>query len=408
MGLFDLLGINNALAASQLLARASATPDLSRRGFLALGGLTALTVVGCGNSDSGTDANPGTGGSDGGMDVVVPTSLRAEPNTLVELPWAYPSHIGYYTDRILGVGTDQAGVPNQIFEFTPSSPERPVAWTSRLEVEGTRRLNYLTRRASSSRYALTTDAGFYELALGSSPSQNFVDFPAAPAGQVNFGGGAVYAGNKLFVALSSGSIGSDGITVTFGDMGNLLIYDVNGSGVAQTGSRRLRQTGGRNPTGLAMIPGTSTLLILNSGPVLNESPSSSLVLFDTNSESIVDTIPLLNFRAQLSGGLAVSDDGRFAVIGGANGPDVLFVDLDIGSVGARTAVPGTSFHPSVRIDATRGVAYVSDFSGIVGMLDLAERSLIASATVSSGGPSALAGSDLIQLIMNGAMRLYPV
>jgi len=235
-----------------------------------------------------------------------------------------------------------------------------------------------------------------------------VPFPAPSADQINFGGGAVYSGNKLFIALSSGSIGSDGSTVTFGDMGNLLVYDVASSGVAQPSSLRSRQTGGRNPTGLAMVPGTSTLLILNSGPVLNESPGSSLVLFNTDSETIEDTIPLTSFRAQLSGEIAVSGDGRFVVIGGSSGPDVLFVDLQTRSVRARTAVPGTSFHPSVQIDSSRGVAYVSDFSGIVGMLDLAERSLIDSASVASGGPSALAGSDLIQLIMNGATRLYPV
>jgi hypothetical protein len=413
MGLFNLFGLN-ALTAAQTVQTAS-NLEMSRRGFLALGGVTALTLAGCGpSSDTGLDAYGGTGGTDAGGDIVVPTGLGAERDghgdlvKMVNLPWAFPSHIGYYTDRILGVGTDQAGVPNQIFEFLPSSPDRPIAWTSRLEVGGTRRLNYLARRTNGSRYALTTDAGFYELALGSSPSQGFVDFPAAPAGQVNFGGGAVYAGNKLFIALSSGSIGSDGFTVTFGDMGNLLVYDVGSSGAAQQSSRRLRETGGRNPTGLAMIPGTSTLLILNSGPVVNESPQSSLVLFDTNSERILHTIPLINFRAQLSGGIAVSDDGQFAVIGGASGPDVLFVDLDIGSVGARTPIPGTSFHPSVRLDASRGVAYVSDFSGIVGMLDLVERTLIDSAAVGSGGPSALAGSDLIQVIMNGAMRLYPV
>jgi hypothetical protein len=405
--------ITNLLAVTQAT---EATTAMSRRSFLAgLGGLTALSLIGCGTSpETGPDAHGGTGVPDAGGGVGVPTALGVErdssdnPLKIVNLPWAFPSHVGYYTDRILGVGTDQSGVPNQVFEFSPASAERPIPWSTRYAVGGTRRLNYLARREDGDRYALTTDEGFYELLLGSSPNQNFVPFPAAPVGALNFGGGAVYSGNnKLLVALSNGTVGSDGTTVTFGDQGTLLVYDLNSGGTA--GSRRVRPSGGRNPTGLAMIPGTSTLLILNSGPVLNESPQSSLVLFDTNSETVIDTIPFPStFRAQLSGNIAVSDDGRTVVIGSSQGSDVLFVDLQTRSVRARAAVPGTSFHPSIRIDSSRGVAYVSDFSGVVGMMDLAARTLIASQNLGSGGPSALAGSDLIQLIMNGAMRLYPV
>jgi DNA-binding beta-propeller fold protein YncE len=404
MGLFNLFNTPVTQAAPQGM--------LNRREFIALGGITALTLAGCESSPVVPDAHGSVGGSD--ADKPVPAHLNAEDGRFVNFPWA-PSHLVYCTDRILGVGADR------IFDFRPSDSQL----TPRLlfSSTGNEHSGHLARQGTGNRYVRTTNLGFYEILLGATPDESspgkLISFPEPPTGQQNFGGGAVYFGDKLFIALSSGEIDKDYTTVTFGASGTLLVYGTGPDGAVQQGSRRLHPTGGRNPTGLAMIPGTKTLLILNSGPVRNESPASSLVFFDTVSETVMTTIPLNSFRAQLSGDIAVSDDGKRAVIGSSKGSDVLFVDLQARRVADRTSMTGTSFHPSVRIDDSRGVVYVSDFlSGVVAMLNLAKPTLIDSLSLGSkinAGPAVLAGDDLVQSvidrtpeeIVNGAIRLFP-
>ncbi|HSA60381.1 MAG TPA: hypothetical protein VLJ37_11945 [bacterium] len=403
-----LFGINNALAVSQA-ARGLQGQDISRRGFLAgLGGLVAATVVGCGeNANPAARPDGGTGGTDGGLDTGVPTDFGVESG-FAALPSHYPSSLRDDAERLLGVGTaggGMAGDRSHLFSLDPASSLRPIPSSAFLELpeEPSRFLNHLTKRPSGAKAVLTANDGFYELSVGTAPSQRFIAFPSGN----NFGGGAVYAGDKLFVAAANGTVNAD-FTVTFGT-GRILVYPLSASGVAQEGSVRTIDVTGKNPTGLA-LRGASTLVVLNSGPSQGGTAESSLNLIDVNSEAIVRTIPLGAFRAQLSGGLAITADGRTAVIGSSNGAGVLFVDLESGAIVSRS-VAGSQFHSSVNVEDGLGLASVTDFNaGSVTFFNLATRAIIRSVMLGFGeaGPSLFLDGDLIQSGPYAAARVYPL
>jgi hypothetical protein len=396
----NLFGINNALAASAL----------SRRDFLrAAGGMTALALVGCGenNAPIRPDASGGTGGTDGGMDTGVPTDFGVEAG-FAALPSHYPSSFHYYAERLFGVGTAGGGMVgdrSHIFSLDPDSASRPVPSSAFLELPEvpSRFLNHLGKRPSGTRAALTANDGFYELSLGGSPSQRFIAFPPGNG----FGGGAVYAGDKLFVVVANGTINGDG-TVTFGT-GRILVYPLSSSGVAQEGSVRSIDVTGLNPTGLA-LRNASMLVVLNSGPSIGGTAGSSLDLIDVASEAVVRTIPLGAFRAQLSGGLAVTSDGRTAVVGSSTGTGVLFVDLESGEIVSRS-VAGSQFHSSVNVEDDLGIASVTDFNqGSVTFFNLVTRAIIRSVMLGFGeaGPALFLDGDLIQSGPYAAARVYAV
>ncbi len=407
----SLFGVNQALVVSQA-AQTLQGQDISRRGFLAgLGGFVAATVVGCGESGNPSirPDGGGTGGTDGGPDTGVPTNFEIETN-FAALPSHYPSSLHYYAERLLGVGTaggGMAGDRSHLFRLDPASAARPIPFSPFLELPEapSRFLNHLGKRPSGTRAVLTANDGFYELSVGSAPSQRFIAFPTGN----NFGGGAVYAGDKLFVAAANGTINGDG-TVSFGT-GRILVYPLSASGVAQEGGVRVIDVTGKNPTGLALRNG-STLVVLNSGPSQGGTAESSLDLIDVASETILRTIPLGAFRAQLSGGLAITADGRTAVIGSSNGPGVLFVDLDApdGEPVSRT-ITGSQFHSSVNVEDDLGIASVTDFNaGSVTFFNLATRAIIRSVMLGFGeaGPSLFLDGDLIQSGPYAAARVYPV
>lgn len=399
MSLLNLFGITSVAAQSGSLA-------MSRRSFLGvMGGLTATALVGCDGTNPSTRPDGGTGGTDSGTSV--PTDFDMEAN-FAALPSHYPSGFSFYTDRLYGVGTaggDQPGDRNHIFRLDPSASARPIPSSAFLELPDVpgRFLNHLGKHPSNAKAVLTTNDGFYELALGGTAGQRFVAFPSGN----NFGGGAVYSANKLFVAAANGTVGSDG-SVSFGT-GRILIYPLNGSGVAQEAGVRGIDVTGMNPTGLALRNAT-TLAVLNSGPSLGGTATSSIDLIDINSETVIRTIPLGAFRAQLSGKLAITANGRTAVVGNASGTGVLFVDLETGEITTRL-IAGSQFHSSVNIEDDLGIASVTDFNaGSVTFFNLATRAIIRSLLLgfSEAGPSLFLDGDLIQSGPYGAARVFPI
>lgn len=403
MGFFNLFGITNASVAAQ-----STAVEMSRRNFLGvMGGLAVTGLVGCdGTQPTRPDGGVG-GGTDGGTNV--PTNFEVESN-FAALPSHYPSGLSLYTNRLFGVGTAggaQPGDRNHIFSLDPSAAARPIPSSAFLElpvVDG-RFLNHLAKRDSGTKAVLTTNDGFYELSLGSPPSQRFVAFSSGN----NFGGGAVYTANKLFVAAANGTVGSDG-SVAFAT-GRILVYPLTVSGTAQEASVRAIDVTGKNPTGIA-LKNASTLVVLNSGPSVGGSAQSSLDLIDINSETVIRTIPLGAFRAQLSGKLAITADGRTAIIGSANGGDILFVDLESTSASPISrSIAGSQFHSSVNVEDDLGIASVTDFNaGTVTFLNLATRAIIRSIMLgfTEAGPSLFLDGDLIQSGPYGAARVFAV
>lgn len=400
MGLFNLFGVQSLQ-----------TAEMSRRGFLsALGTLAAVSVVGCGESNPSNrpDGGGGMGGTDGGVDGGI-SNFQVEAN-FAQLPSHYPAALSFYADRLFGVGTaggSEPGDRSHIFNLDPAAAARPIPSLAFLElptVDG-RFLNHLAKRDSGTKAALTTNDGFYELSLGGSPSQRFVAFPSGN----NFGGGAAYTANKLFVAAANGTVGSDG-SVSFAT-GRVLVYPLTVSGTAQEASVRAIDVTGKNPTGIA-LKNASTLVVLNSGPSVGGSAQSSLDLIDINSETVIRTIPLGAFRAQLSGKLAITADGRTAIIGSANGGDILFVDLESTSASPISrSIAGSQFHSSVNVEDDLGIASVTDFNaGTVTFLNLATRAIIRSIMLgfTEAGPSLFLDGDLIQSGPYGAARVFAV
>jgi hypothetical protein len=307
---------------------------------------------------------------------------------------------------VVGVGTAGGGEPgdrNHLFDFDPASATRPIPSSPRLELPATdgRFLNHLAKRPTGSRAVLTANDGLYDLLLGAAPTQRYIAFPSGN----NFAGGAVYAGDKLFVAAANATVNGDG-TMTFGT-GRVLVYSLSGSGVIQESTMRSIPTTGKNPTGLA-LRGGSTLVVLNSGP-FGAGARASLDLIDVATESVTRTIDLGTFTGQVSAEVALTEDGNMAVIGSADDSRLTVVDLNSGFL-YPTTLPGTQFHSSVKIDDDLGILYVTDFNaGSVTVLNLATRAIIQSLLLGSGeaGPSEIYDGALIQSIPYGAVRVYP-
>jgi hypothetical protein len=400
---------------------------VTRRGFLAtLGGLSALSLTGCGSSQgtgqgtepSGASGYPGSGldgglgagggagghaGIDSGIDAqgvdAHPSRFRLDAD-FARLPSHYSSDLAFYESRILGVATaggPEIGDRNHLFTFDPAASV-PIESYSELDLSGTagRFLNGLVTRMGG-QGIVTANDGFFEFGLGSPHSQRFLPFPTG----TSYGGGALYAGGKLFMAAAN----LNGVDY---DPGAILIYDVDGAGAVQEATLRRLTTSGLNPTGVA-LRGTSGLAVLSSG-VFGAGAQAFLDLIDMTSETVARSIPLGGLTAQVSHEIALTPDGRTAVIGTADDSGrALFVDLDTGEVVTQT-IEGTRFHSSVKIDSALGIVYVSDFNGgSVTVLDLATHAVLASVALASGeaGPSEIYGGALIQSLPYAAARIVP-
>lgn len=382
------------------------TNAISQRTFLAGLFSLALTFVGCRSSEEVRDASlppPDTGmRPDSGMDAGRPTHFQIEPN-YAGLPCHYPSDIDLYMGRMIGVcttGGSQPGDRNHLFDFDPASGTRPISSTTRLDLPAAagRSLNQFAAAPTGNRGVVTTNDGLYEVNLGSPTSNRFIAFPSG----MTYGGGAVYAGNKLFVPVANL------VGITTYNPGRVLVYDVDSGGVLQEGTVRSIATSRLNPTGVA-LRSPSTLVVLNSGD-FSTSPQAAIDLIDAASEMVQRTIQLGSLTAQVSGEIALSSDGNTAVIGTSdNSGRVLFVNLDAGTITTRT-LTGTRFHSSVVIDPVYGIVSVTDFNaGTVTVLDLPTQAILQSLMVASGeaGPSETYNGSLIQATPYGAVRIFP-
>jgi hypothetical protein len=405
----SLFGIQAAAQATQLTQA-----GLSRRGFLAgLGGLTALTVFGCGTSDTGPDGSHlgdgGSGGTDAGTDGAIPTRFTLQDH-YAQLPCHYPSDLEFVTDRMIGVATpggSQVGDRNHLFRFNPDAA-MPIMTGTELDltpVSG-RTLAHFARKTGN-RAVITTNDGFYEVTLGVPSATRFIAFPSG----VTYGGGALYVGAKLFVAAAN-------LNASFVyDLGQVLVYDLDGTSSVQTSSDLRRVTTSRlNPTGMAFRASDNRLVVLNSGDFTSGARASiDLININASPEVVAGSIQLGALTTQVGAELALSADGRTAVVGTADGSGkVLFVNLETGDIAEQT-VAGTQFHSSVKIDQNYGIVYVTDFnSGKVTVLNLATRAILSSIALASGaggnveaGPSELYDGALIQTLPYAAVRIVP-
>lgn len=400
MAVFNtLLGIQTA---AQL-------PEITRRNFLGLGGLTALSLIGCGGEGAKIKGGAGTGGADTGIETERPMDFRLEAN-FAQLPCRYPADLEGYKSRILALATppgETTGDHNHLARFNPNGSGPLLSSIFRdIEEVGGRRLNQFFQ-ISDDWGAITANDGFYTFPLSGSGSPHFVSFPEG----VSMGNGLQRIGNKLFVATSNGLINPDGVTVTFGT-GQIQIYDLAADGSLLNETPRSRNTSRRNPTGLAVRG--SQLVILNSAPYGSVSTGSlGEGSVDLMNASVVRTIVLGDLYAQVSGEIALSEDGNTAVIGTADGSGrVILLNLETEDPTSLT-LPGTTFHSSVKVD--RNLAYVTDYgredlgTGSVTVLDLAGRSVLRSIALMFGaaGPSEVYEGFLLQAGPYRVDRIIP-
>lgn len=398
----------NLLAASQAV---NSGGDISRRSFLAgLGGLAALTIAGCGTSES--DPDSGHLGDGGHGPDTLPSSFPVESD-YATLPSRFSAALNVGSDRVVGLATTcaepQTGDRNHLFRFDPDAALPSLAQDEfNFEALAGRKLSNFVRRGTTNRAVVTANDGFYQLTLGSTAAPRFIEYPSG----VTFGGGALYHGAKLYIAAAN----LDEASLAYGD-GKLLVYNLDGSNwVIDTPPLQI-PTSRRNPTGVA-LRGANELVVLNSGD-FSSSSRASIDIINTASNTVARTIQLGALTAQVSSQIALTSDGRTAVIGTSDQSGrVLFVDLETGEVSSPLVLGGTTFHSSVKID--QNLVYVTDFGvddrvqpensrSSVTVLNLATRAVHHTINFLFGaaGLSEIYEGTLIQSVPYGAVRIVP-
>ncbi len=428
----QIMGIRGLSIEIQNLQLALKNPAIPRRDFIAgVAGLAGLSIIGCRSESRLTDSESRPFDTDSPRDAAPPldmassrdaalpvdAELEGSPDSgkipqsfviearFLQITSRFPSDLTHYKNILIGINTlGGTDTKSELLQFDPSSPEQPIASTNTLPLPDTTPVpsRFFSQFAplKAGRGIVNANDGFYEVNRENPNDARFIPYPSG----IDTGGGAVFAPNvnKLFLATAQ--------LTGFGyGPGKIVVYDVDGNGRVVEGNPRFIETTDPNPTGLALRK-ESQLVVLNSGDFSGSGSRPSIDMIDVASETILRNHRLPDGRTvQVSGDIALSDDGNDAIIGTSDNSGLVFrINMESGER-MSTTLEGTGFHSSVKRDG--GIAYLTDFtSGTVKVLRQEDLSLISSLTLfSSGeaGPSAIFNGMLIQLGAYGAAAIIP-